>query len=301
MLELQAFGPVDLRTDDGDVGAVLTQPKRLALLLYLALARPQRFQRRDALLALFWPELDEARARNALSQSLSFLRRGLPAGLLQTRGAEEVGVDPAGLRCDVLDFERALEAQRWAEALDLYRGELLAGFHVADAPGFESWLELERERLRELAAGAAWSLARQRIAGAELMLAERAGQQALRLVPTDESAVREFIRALAGAGDRAAALRFYEKFKGILAEELEVEPAPETAAVVAAIRAGDIGPAPSSGEAATGMARVPAANGTTGEAASAPSAPTSTAAPIRRVRRTGWLKVAVGISLIAVV
>ncbi|MEJ2186616.1 MAG: BTAD domain-containing putative transcriptional regulator, partial [Gemmatimonadota bacterium] len=244
MLELHAFGPVDLRAEEGGLGAVVTQPKRVALLLYLVLARPQRLQRRDTLLALFWPELDEARARSALSQSLSFLRRGLPESLLRVRGGEEVGVDPGGIRCDVIEFERAVEERRWADAVELYRGELLAGFHVPDSAGFEAWLDVERERLRELAAGAAWSLARQRIEGGELVLAERAGQRALRLVPTDESAARDFIRALAAAGDRAAALRFYDKFAGVLAEELDVEPAPETTAVMEAIRAGTIGPAP---------------------------------------------------------
>lgn len=241
MLEIQAFGPVDLHagTGDGEAGALLTQPKRLALLLYLVLARPHRLQRRDSLLAIFWPELDQSHARKALSQSLFVLRRSLPESVVQARGDEEVGVDPAALRCDVLEFERALEERRWADAVDLYQGELLAGFHVTDAPGFQAWLDLERERLRELAAGAAWSLAWQQIDAGEVTLAERAGQHAVRLVPTDESPVRELIQRLAAAGDRAAALHFYDRYAAILAEEIEVEPSPETAAVAEAIRAGE--------------------------------------------------------------
>lgn len=296
MLELHAFGPVDLRAEEGGLGSVLTQPKRVALLLYLVLARPQRLQRRDTLLALFWPELDESRARSALSQSLSFLRRRLPESLLRVRGSEEVGVDPGGIRCDVLEFERAFAERRWAEALDLYRGELLAGFHVPDSPGFEAWLDVERERLRELAAGAAWSLARQRIEGGELVLAERAGQRALRLVATDESAARDFIRTLAAAGDRAAALRFYEKFAAILAEELDVEPAPETMAVMEAIRAGTIGPAspgPEADEAAAPAAPAEDRNPGDGEvppvaAAGGPASGGGRPATVSRMRRYRW-------------
>jgi DNA-binding SARP family transcriptional activator/TolB-like protein len=244
MLEISAFGPVELRGDGGAVARVLAQPKRLALLLYLTLARPRRYHRRDTLLALMWPELDEPRARKALSQSLSFLRRALPDPVLQARGADEVGVEHGRIRCDAIAFEEAIAAARWDDAIRLYSGELLAGLHVPDAPAFESWLDLERERLRELASGAAWSLAHQCLQDGELVRAERAGQSALHLVPTDESPAREFIRALAAAGDRAAALRFYEKFAATLAEELEVEPARETAAVAEAIRYGNVSSAP---------------------------------------------------------
>src|SRR5262245_12921902 len=40
------------------------QPKRLALLAYLAIARPRGAHRRDALVAIFWPELDQHGARS---------------------------------------------------------------------------------------------------------------------------------------------------------------------------------------------------------------------------------------------
>ena len=307
MLELHAFGPVDLRADSDDLGAVLTQPKRLALLLYLVLARPQRLQRRDTLLALFWPELDEAHARKALSQSLSFLRRGLPESILRGRGQEEVGVEPAAIRCDVQKFEEALDEKRWEDAVELYRGELLAGFHVADAPGFQSWLDAERERLRELAAGAAWSLAHRRIEAGALVLAERAGQRALRLVPTDESAARDFIGALAAAGDRAAALRFYDKFAAILAEELEVDPAPETAAVEKAIRTGSIGPGAGARGDEVAASATPGGDGSAGDAPAAPPEAERTPAvggeqlaPAPGARWAGWPALAAAGVLLAV-
>ncbi len=238
MIVMQAFGSFGLHDDDGkSLHAVLSQPKRAALFAYLVLARPGEMQRRDALLALFWPELDQTRGRNALSQSLTFLRRRLPDGVLVSRGSGEIGVEAARVQCDVVVFEAAMAADRWADALELYRGTLLEGLHVTGAPDFMSWLDLERERLREMASGAAWRGAHANIAAGSLTEAERMAQRALRLVPTDESPVRDFIEALAGAGDRAAALRFYEKFTAVLADELEVEPAPETAAVVEAVRA----------------------------------------------------------------
>ncbi|MBA2459266.1 MAG: hypothetical protein H0V43_09980 [Gemmatimonadales bacterium] len=64
MIELHTLGVVDLRASDGrELGTILRQPKRLGLLAYLAVASPRRFHRRDSLLALFWPELDQDHAR----------------------------------------------------------------------------------------------------------------------------------------------------------------------------------------------------------------------------------------------
>jgi hypothetical protein len=52
MIELRVLGTLDLRDGAGrEVRRVLSQPKRLTLLVYLALTRATH--RRDALLALF--------------------------------------------------------------------------------------------------------------------------------------------------------------------------------------------------------------------------------------------------------
>ena len=54
MIALRTLGALDLSASDGrDVLAVLRQPKRCALLVYLALAGPERFRRRDTVVALF--------------------------------------------------------------------------------------------------------------------------------------------------------------------------------------------------------------------------------------------------------
>lgn len=111
MLQLRTFGSVDLKDHEGrDLGVVLAQPKRLALLVYLAAARPSRIHRRDHLLPLFWPDLDASRTRDALNQSLSFLRQAVGADAFVRRGGDEVGLDPEQVWCDVPAFQAALEA-----------------------------------------------------------------------------------------------------------------------------------------------------------------------------------------------
>ena len=70
MIELRTFGTLELRdTERRDVRGVLAQPKRLGLLVYLALAHDGGFCRRDAVLPVFWPELDEQHARASLRQA----------------------------------------------------------------------------------------------------------------------------------------------------------------------------------------------------------------------------------------
>jgi TolB-like protein/DNA-binding SARP family transcriptional activator/Flp pilus assembly protein TadD len=241
MLTLRAFGALDLRDAEGaPLGTVLAQTKRVALLAYLLLARPGEFHRRDSLLALFWPETDQERGRKALSQALSFLRKEVGEEVVVTRGVEEVGVDFTKVRCDVLAFREALKGEDWAEALRLYRGDLLEGVHVKGAPALLDWVDRERLQLREAAAGAAWRVAHELIGEGKLVEGERTAQRALALVATDESPVREFMEALVVAGDRGAALRFYEKLEGTLSTELEVEPAPETKALAQAVRGGKV-------------------------------------------------------------
>jgi DNA-binding SARP family transcriptional activator len=94
MIELRLLGALALTGADGaEVRTVVAQPKRLALLAYLAAARPYGFHRRDTLLGLLWPELDETRARRALNRAVYFLRCELGERTIVSRGAEELGID----------------------------------------------------------------------------------------------------------------------------------------------------------------------------------------------------------------
>src|SRR2546422_7475057 len=72
MIEFRLLGTLHLTDAEGrEVTSLLTRSRRLALLAYLAAARPRGLHRRDTLLALFWPELDVEHARAALRQARS--------------------------------------------------------------------------------------------------------------------------------------------------------------------------------------------------------------------------------------
>ena len=230
------LGAAELTGPEGNqLLSVLARPKLLALLSYLAAGSPRGFHRRDTLVGLFWAETDPERARNALRQSLFHLRRALGEDVLLTRGDDEVGLEAEWFWCDVTAFEGALAEGRREEALELYRGELLEGFYVSDAPDYERWLDQRRTELREKAATAAWELAEQAQAeGNET--AVRWAHRALSLAPLDEALVRRVIELLDRVGDRSSAIQEYKAFARRLQSELELEPAPETQALVESIR-----------------------------------------------------------------
>ena len=138
MIELRTLGHLDLSDADGrSLKPVLLASKRVALLTYLAVATPRGSHRRDTLLALFWPELDQEHARRALRQELFRIRRSVTDGLLVSHGGEEVGLDAAGFWCDASAFELALALGITEEALELYRGALLECFHLSGCPAFD--------------------------------------------------------------------------------------------------------------------------------------------------------------------
>jgi DNA-binding SARP family transcriptional activator len=237
VVHLRTLGALELRTSGGSSALILlAQPRSTALLVYLLLARPGSYLRRDTLCALFWPESDDERARGALSQALTRIRRAAGSEVLEVRGKSEIRIAPGSVACDVLALEEAVAAGDHGRALELYGGPFLAGFHVASAPGFEAWAEAERDRLRTLAADAARSLALDQMANGRLTDAGRSAGRALALAPESEAAATELVRGMWTAGDRAGAVGLYESWAATLARELELEPSPGLHALAVELR-----------------------------------------------------------------
>lgn len=240
MIDLRALGSLDVRSDAGSpIESLLSQPKRAALFVYLALATPTGFRRRDALLATFWPELDTERARGALRQAVYQLRQTLGERLIVSRGQEEIGVESSLVRCDVREFELALDGHREEAALSLYRGPLLDAFFISDAPSFEQWLERERSRLSARAAAGAFALAERCATAGNHDAAAEWGERALQLSADDEIMLRRLVSLRSASGDRVGAIRMYEKFSTRLRREYEIQPSPDTQALVASLRGTD--------------------------------------------------------------
>ncbi|HEX8320547.1 BTAD domain-containing putative transcriptional regulator [Longimicrobium sp.] len=236
MYRLRTLGTLDLVDPGGaPVTSLLAQPKRAALLAYLALARPHGPVRRDILLATFWPEMPDDRARAALRNALSFLRKAAP-GVLAVRTDDTVELAVDQTVCDARQMQAALAAGDVLGALGHYGGDLLAGLHVDDAPSWEQWLDAERLRLRHMALAAARGAAEAARGRGEMEPAVALARRACEIDPEDEPSVRRLMELLADSGDPGGALREYDRFAARLMRDLEVEPGPATEALRRALR-----------------------------------------------------------------
>ena len=209
---------------------VLPTRKTQALLAYLAVP-PGRAHSRESLATLLWGDLPQPQARASVRVALYRVRKAIPSAARSLSiDGEMVALRTGAVSVDVALFEQlctdgtpaALE-----QAVELYRGDLLAGLSVPEAP-FEEWLMVQRERLREMALHAlARLLTHQRETGAT----EAAITTALRLLaldPAREPVHRILMRLYAGLGRRGAALRQYQFCLNALRREFRAAPAPET-------------------------------------------------------------------------
>src|SRR5438477_10532599 len=108
MIKLCTLGRIDLRDPHGvELRAALAQPKRFALLTYLAVEGAVGSCRRDTLVGLFWPEADADRSRASLRQALRFLRREVDPEVIATGSEDNLRIDPTVLCCDATEFVHA--------------------------------------------------------------------------------------------------------------------------------------------------------------------------------------------------
>jgi serine/threonine-protein kinase len=240
MIELRTLGVLDLRHADGTpMQAVLAQPRRLALLVYLATAGrgpAPTFHRRDALLAMFWPDAADGRARDALKVAVHFLRRALGEGVLISRGAGELGIAADAITCDATVFEHAAEEGALDDAAAVYRGEFLPAFHISDAPGFEEWMERERARLSGRYRRVLHEMARASGEVGDVAATAALWRRVVDAGPLDTAAVIALMRALERAGDRAGALLVAREHEQRVRDELDADVDPSVRALEGELR-----------------------------------------------------------------
>jgi DNA-binding SARP family transcriptional activator/TolB-like protein/tetratricopeptide (TPR) repeat protein len=236
-IRLRTLGGLDLRgSQSSGLRALHIQQKRIALLVFLAIAKPRGYQRRDTLLGLLWPDQDTDHARAALRQALHALRHDLGEDVLLTRG-EEIALNGARFRCDVWEYEAAVSAGQLDRAATLYGGDLLPGFFVSGAPEFEQWLELQRARLarsyESVLERLAETAARSQPAGALAWWRELAERD-----PLNPRIALRLMAALEAAGDVAGAIRHAEHHAALMRDELAAVPDANVVALADRLRNG---------------------------------------------------------------
>lgn len=211
-----------------------------ALLAYLA-AEADRLHARTHLATLLWSEWDEAAARANLRKSLFRLRKtlGETAESLLTITRSSVQLHSETAVIDVLRFEQLSQKDdidSLTQAADLYKGDLLVGLTLADAPAFDDWLTVRREQLHQQALTLFHQLSELYMARQAFGLAEKYAARQVALEPWHEPAHQQLMRAYAAAGQRAQALVQYEQCIAVLNAEMGMAPTIETQQLADAIR-----------------------------------------------------------------
>jgi len=198
--------------------------KTRALLACLCLARGERVSR-SRLAGLLWDRSGDAQARMSLRHALSELNtiiNGRVPGLIEIE-RDVVRLDARA--CWIDAFAVPDHSERLLEDFD--------GISSA----FDHWLTIERvqfeDRLRAMLEKELNRLTDEN-AAAELRAA--AARRLINFEPTHEGAVRSLITAFVEMGDRAQAVREYERCRTALQSMLDLTPSKETVALYEALR-----------------------------------------------------------------
>lgn len=238
MVRLTTLGSTDLRLDArNSAEAILRQPRRFALLVYLALEGRRGYVRRDRVLGVFWPESPQAAARTSLSQALHFFRHHLGAETIELRGQEELRLSPARVWTDACAFLDASAAGQAEDALRLIAGDFLPGFYSGGLRDFDDWAEVIRCDLRTAAAEAGWNAAEAAARRGELVAAGAYARRAAAANPGDEAALRRLMELQSRIGDTSGALEAYTAYAERLRREYDAAPAEITRHLAEALRA----------------------------------------------------------------
>lgn len=209
---------------------------------YLVCARG-RAVARDELAELLWPDQLPDSWTTSLSAVVSKLRRllsatGLDAGtaLVSSTGGIELDL-PEGVW---VDWEVAHEALELAEAAVADGDPTTALEAAAEAlaladRGFLAdpcpWVDTQREAAREVCVRAVIAAGEAHLLAGASARAVDSGRDAVARAPGREAGHRLLMVALAASGERAEALRAWERCRAEVIDELGVEPSTETEAI----------------------------------------------------------------------
>lgn len=235
-LELRLLGGLQIRYNDSLVTDLVSR-KTEALLAYVACHK--RPYPREVLADLFWSSRSQSQAAGNLRVALNSLRQKLEPFITIERYTVAVNQQQA-LWVDTLAFEALLsDFTQWSEskgdlsatliaqmeeALSLYRGEFFMGVFIRQAPIFEEWVRVERERLHILALKALQALSVHYLKSRQYALGINVVERWLHLDFLNEEAHFILMQLLASEGHRSAVVEHYEHLVTIFHDEFGSKP-----------------------------------------------------------------------------
>jgi DNA-binding SARP family transcriptional activator len=227
-ISLRLLGSPHVLTEDKRLD--LTPQKPILFLLYLAIKHD--WVTRDELGVVFYPEDDEASARHNLRVLINRAKT--------VTWSEGLEVDQHRLRwlvpSDVLRVREAVANRAWESVFRLHQHPLLSDFTLEAAPGFEAWLEMEREALLTLWRKAGLEHAQNLSKNAKHSVATEVLERLLQHDTLAEDTLAFYLEQAYLSGKRDEALKTYQHFKTTLKGELGLDPLESTERLASTIR-----------------------------------------------------------------
>jgi ABC-type oligopeptide transport system substrate-binding subunit/DNA-binding SARP family transcriptional activator/tetratricopeptide (TPR) repeat protein len=248
-LKIYTFGGLSILDGDQPISGLASR-KAEVLLVYLTWK--QRVYAREVLAELLWEDRTQSQAQANLRVVLSSLNKQLPSYVSIDRST--AGIQPkARIWLDAAEIEGSVKAcsdgsilenlatiDRLQQALDLYHGEFLEGIYLQDAGQLQVWIEAQRRHLHTLVIKGLSLLTEHYLNTHNFTTGIQIASRLVSLDPVNETGQRQLIHLLALDGQRSAALAAFEHFKLLLAQELGIQPDPETTQLAARIQAGNV-------------------------------------------------------------
>ena len=222
MLRLTTLGTLSLTWSDGTSTALASRRRALGLLALVAAAAKEGVSR-DYAMALLWPELDAASARNNLKQTVFAIRHTLGVDVFD-RTTANLRLDRAAIAVDLHHFERALAVGAHDDAIADYTGSFLEGFFLPDLREFERWIERVRQRVALGYARALETLAVQARLRGDLSAAVHWYRRLVDHDPVSTTSMLGLMSTLAEAHEPLEALESYRQHRKLLRDEFDAEP-----------------------------------------------------------------------------
>ena len=249
-LQIFLLGNPHITIDDEP--AQINTARAIPLIAYLAITG--KSQPREVLANLLWPESTQKQALAALRTTLWRMKVArLDEWITLNRNEIELN-HQKNISIDVVNFKNLLEkcsthghppsqicrycTPLLSEAIELYRGEFMAGFDISKAPTFDDWCMLQSVSLQIMHLGALERLVKCHRTFGDFNLAIHYARIWINHDHINEEAHFQLLQLYAITGQRTAGITLYKHYKEVLFRDLGVEPSNEITAIYKQILAG---------------------------------------------------------------
>src|SRR4030042_1677296 len=253
-LSLSILGPSKITTDGSPIK--IPTIRAVPLLAYLSITGTAHT--REHIAHLLWSDSNLTQGLAALRTTLWRMKSvGLDSWITYEKYRIAI-TNQKAIEVDALEFKARIDKCKnhghpvsqvclfcipfLTEAIELYRGEFLAGINFSKAQVFEDWRLQEGEAIQALYVDVLERLTRGHRTLGDFNLSIHYAHMLLREDPYNETANYGLIQLYSITGQRSSAINQFKRYKNFLLHELGLQPSPELTSLYKQILRGKDGP-----------------------------------------------------------